>query len=242
MSKEITRQAELFQHLAAVEESIVKECVAVGRPRTAVNLVAVSKYMPESDIQILYDAGHRDFGENYVQELVRKAGTLPGDIRWHFIGALQSNKCKVLAKIPNLSAVETVDSASKAQKLNDNRTDNDSILGIFLQINTSGEDQKSGLAWDATEEVLEVARAVTKFPRLQLRGLMTIGSFSESHAEGVNSDFDRLSKLATTLQTELGVPIGLSMGMSSDFLEAIRQGSTNVRVGRTIFGNRPVKT
>ncbi|KAK9373442.1 uncharacterized protein V1513DRAFT_426612 [Lipomyces chichibuensis] len=206
-------------------------------------LVAVSKLKPASDIQALYaSAGHRHFGENYVQELVDKAVQLPSDIQWHFIGSLQSNKCATLASIPNLFAVETVDAVKKARKLNDARSEQWEKLNVFIQVNTSGEESKSGVA--PGKETVEVARyIVNDCPRLKLLGLMTIGSIARSHAAAVgeqNEDFTVLLDTKQLVESELGVDsLELSMGMSQDFEDAIKQGSTNVRIGSVIFGARP---
>ncbi|TFY74800.1 hypothetical protein EWM64_g9211, partial [Hericium alpestre] len=136
------RTAELVESLAEIRAR-VQAHAAPGKTPT---LVAVSKYKPAADILACYDAGQRDFGENYVQELVDKAAQLPADIRWHFIGTLQSNKCKILVSIPNIHAIQSVTSAKAASALDKalppTRTE---PLRIFLQVNTSGEEAKSGL-------------------------------------------------------------------------------------------------
>lgn len=227
--------------LVANYEGILKRvAAAASRP---VTLVAVSKLKPASDIAALYAHGVRHFGENYVNELVTKAAELPSDIKWHFIGSLQSNKCKELAKIPNLYAVETVDSVKKVRKLQEARAAHGGLpINVYLQINTSGEDNKSGLSVANVDETLEVARAVVAAESLVLAGLMTIGLIEQSKREDGNSDFARLVKLAGEVEAALGVSgLELSMGMSSDFEEAIAQGSTSVRVGSDIFGSRPPK-
>lgn len=203
-----------------------------------VQLIAVSKLKPSSDIQALYDQGVRHFGENYVQELIAKAEELPKDIHWHFIGGLQTNKCKELTKIPNLFAVQTVDSLKKAKKLNDTREGDK--LNVFLQINTSGEEQKSGIS-PQSEELKLILEYLKSAVNLNLLGLMTIGSFNQSHAEGDNADFTVLSQLKSQLDKEYGLDLKLSMGMSADYPQAIKQGSSYVRVGTAIFGSRPVK-
>ncbi|ANZ75354.1 BA75_02678T0 [Komagataella pastoris] len=208
-----------------------------GRP---VNLVCVSKLKPSSDIMALYDAGFRHFGENYVQELVSKAQELPKDIKWHFIGGLQTNKCKDLAtRIDNLYAVETIDSIKKANKLNSSRDESKPKINVFIQVNTSGEEQKSGIS--SYEDLLSLAKVIKNdCPNLILKGLMTIGSIKQSTAAGErNEDFDQLSSYNEKLESDLGTTLELSMGMSSDFEQAIKQGSTSVRVGSNIFGARP---
>ncbi|ODQ82806.1 hypothetical protein BABINDRAFT_159308 [Babjeviella inositovora NRRL Y-12698] len=192
----------------------------------------------------LYDHGVRHFGENYVQELLEKSAALPKDIQWHFIGSLQTNKCKDLAgKVHNLFALETLDSLKKAKKLEEFRSENEfPKISIFLQINTSGEENKSGFdPVNGYAEILEVAQYIQSCSKLQLRGLMTIGSVLQSKSGEENLDFRALVALSKKLEAALGLgeALELSMGMSSDFEEAIRQGATNVRVGSDIFGSRP---
>ncbi|KAG0146374.1 hypothetical protein CROQUDRAFT_77866 [Cronartium quercuum f. sp. fusiforme G11] len=243
-----SRRQELLRNLVNIRQQI--EEAAQGRQ---VRLVAVSKLKPASDIAALYDdGGQRHFGENYVAELAEKAKLLPQDINWHFIGALQTNKCKTLASIPNLFAVETVDSIKKADALNKARTylvQNSSSpirpLQIYLQINTSDEPTKAGLRVDETSLVHPDLLALAKFIKhecseLELTGLMTIGSIEQSiGSEEQNKDFEKLVKIRDALTAQLDTPLGLSMGMSSDFSLAIRLGSDNVRVGSKIFGQRP---
>lgn len=257
------RAAELKSQYANVSSQLSSELKSLNRPESSVCLLAVSKYKPESDIMALYNNGVRHFGENYVQELTRKAANLPKDIRWHFIGALQSNKCNALCRIPNLYSVETVDSVSKCDKLNSSRQKNGaSDLNVYIQVNTSNESQKSGIS--TVEEVYQVCQhVIEKCPSLYLKGLMTIGSFESSTGDSENKDFTKLSQFAEQISEKLhannigstrswGIDdggsngsgqnvLGLNMGMSSDFLDAVRQGSTTVRVGSTIFGSRPKK-
>jgi len=228
-------------------------------------LVAVSKYKPVEDILACYEYEQRDFGENYVNELVEKASQLPADARWHFIGTLQSNKCKTLAAIPNLYAIQTLDSAKKATSLQkglpQNRTE---PLNVSIQVNTSGEEAKSGLPplspsqenLHKTEVVALAIHILENCPLLRLRGLMTIGSIEQSHASDnePNRDFETLVNTAAMLESILndrvaeagrwGGPDGkleLSMGMSTDFESAIQAGAGAVRVGTGIFGARKTK-
>lgn len=233
MSKE-----QLVANYRAVCEQIKRACVDRPLPR----LVAVSKYKPKEDIQTLYDAGQRHFGENYVQELVEKAHELPKDICWHFIGSLQSNKCKVLAPIANLYAVETLDSESKANKLNSSRESVGALLNVFIQVNSSREEQKSGII--ELKDIIALAKHIeSNCKNLKLMGLMTIGSIesSKSTSADENQDFKTLVEFRDQVSQELGRDLELSMGMSSDYMEAIAQGSTNVRVGSSIFGARKLK-
>jgi pyridoxal phosphate enzyme (YggS family) len=190
-----------------------------------------------------------------VQELVEKSKILPRSIQWHMIGGLQSNKCKQLAEqIPNLWCVSSVDSEKKANELEKGRKallekdGADTVSGklrVKVQVNTSGEENKSGVEPDAT---LSLCRhIIEKCPHLQLHGLMTIGAIARSRettAENENEDFVKLRETRDRVVKELGWEEGaleLSMGMSADFEGAIRMGSDEVRVGSQIFGERPQK-
>ncbi|KEI41615.1 uncharacterized protein L969DRAFT_85420 [Mixia osmundae IAM 14324] len=222
---------------------------------TQPRLVVVSKLKPPSDILALHEkTSHLHFGENYVQELVDKASILPASIRWRFIGSLQSNKCKVLAAIPNLAAVETLDSVKKAdlfERALSGESD-DRKLAVYLQVNTSGEESKSGLPIladrNADGELAHLALHVLDHcPHLELQGLMTIGAYDNSNAppgSPENADFRSLRECRDALKEKLGdrLPsLELSMGMSSDFADAIRSGSDNIRVGSKLMGSRPSK-
>ncbi|KAI8892958.1 hypothetical protein BC833DRAFT_532328 [Globomyces pollinis-pini] len=224
-------------------------------------LVAVSKTKPVEDILAAYQIGQRHFGEN-IQELVEKAEKLPKDINWHFIGnysttikllgAIQSNKLKFLASIPNLYVIETLDSFKKAQMLNKLCAERASPLKVFIQVNTSGEEcktikpliciAKSGVTAD--ESLVLAQQIISECPNIKLDGLMTIGSFESSHIESEpNPDFEKLKVCRQRIQQQYGLEgLELSMGMSDDFIKAIHQGSTNVRVGSSIFGKRNYNT
>ncbi|KAN0106707.1 hypothetical protein V8E51_009583 [Hyaloscypha variabilis] len=250
-----SRAKALSAALQSVSERVGK--VAGGRN---VRIVAVSKLKPAADILALYNETKQlHFGENYAQELMEKAAVLPREIRWHFIGGLQSNKCKPLTStIPNLFLVSSVDSQKKATQLDKGRAElhssqpSDSTLtlgplNIHIQINTSGEESKSGVT--PGSEATDLARHVlTSCPHLNLLGLMTIGAIARSKAvkEGEeNEDFISLREERDRLEKELrelkGRKLELSMGMSDDFEGAIEMGSDEVRVGSTIFGARPPK-
>ena len=241
------RKTQLIAQYESVREVVNAEAknVHVNENASKILLLVVSKLKPASDIQILYDHGVREFGENYVQELIEKAKLLPDDIKWHFIGGLQTNKCKDLAKVPNLYSVETIDSLKKAKKLNESRAkfqpDCNPIL-CNVQINTSHEDQKSGLNNEA--EIFEVIDFFLseECKYIKLNGLMTIGSWNVSHEDSKeNRDFATLVEWKKKIDAKFGTSLKLSMGMSADFREAIRQGTAEVRIGTDIFGARPPK-
>ncbi|SCU93464.1 LAFA_0F16534g1_1 [Lachancea sp. 'fantastica'] len=238
------RPQQLISSYEAVKGEVLQYANQVGNGN--VSLLPVSKLKPASDVQILYDHSVRSFGENYVQELVQKASILPKDIKWHFIGGLQTNKCKDLAKIPNLFAVETIDSLKKAQKLNEARAKfnpDANKIQCYVQINTSGEAQKSGLL--AEEEILETVKFIlsNEAANVELGGLMTIGSWEVSHAASEqNHDFAVLAQWKKQLDAKFGLDLKLSMGMSADYKQAINQGTSQVRIGTDIFGSRPTKS
>ncbi|KAL5612929.1 hypothetical protein BROUX41_003994 [Berkeleyomyces rouxiae] len=251
MKIQAQRAAELNAQLQSVQQAIT--AVAKNRP---IRLVAVSKLKPANDILALHEdpTGHEHFGENYAQELTQKAEMLPISIKWHFIGGLQSGHCKGLAKIPNLWVVSSVDTLKKAQLLSKHRAEAiastesavNAPLNIHVQINTSGEENKSGCAPGA--ETVALCRAVRELPALRLLGLMTIGAIARSRAttlETQNEDFSVLAEQKDLVEKELQLQgddaLELSMGMSEDFEGAISMGSGEVRVGSTIFGTRPAK-
>lgn len=244
-----SRAQALISQLGSVKERLA--AVANGRN---VRLVAVSKLKPANDILALHQAptSQSHFGENYAQELTQKAALLPSSIQWHFIGGLQSGHCKPLAKIPNLFCVSSVDTSKKAQLLNNGRTTllasqpDAHKLSIHVQVNTSGEEAKSGCA-PGDETVALCREIIEKCPNLQLIGLMTIGAIARSKAttaENENEDFVTLTQQRDLVAKELGLDqdsLELSMGMSEDFEGAVRLGSGEVRVGSTIFGQRPAR-
>lgn len=219
-----------------------------------VRLIAVSKLKPATDILALHQppTSHLHFGENYAQELLEKAKILPQSIRWHMIGGLQSNKCKHLAEqIPNLWCVSSVDSNKKADQLEKGRKiiieGNPDVekLRVMVQVNTSGEENKSGVE---PKDTLALCRhIIDACPHLQLTGLMTIGAIARSKAttpENENEDFMALKETRDGVAKDLGwkeEDLELSMGMSADFEGAIKMGSCEVRVGSDIFGERPAK-
>ncbi|XP_059396323.1 pyridoxal phosphate homeostasis protein-like isoform X2 [Carassius carassius] len=195
-----------------------------------------------------YKHGQRNFGENYVNELVEKAShplvesSCP-EIKWHFIGHLQKNNVNKLLGVPNLYMVETIDSLKLAEKVNSSwqkmRAANTQQLKIMVQINTSGEGSKHGLP--PAETVNVVKHIVSECSALDFAGLMTIGRYGYDLNDGPNPDFQMLLKHREEVCESLKIPVEqveLSMGMSTDFEHAIEVGSTNIRVGSTIFGTR----
>jgi len=216
--------------LAAYQQ--LKETTA----KSNVTLVAVSKLKPASDIQEMYDLGHRDFGENYVQELVDKAAQLPQDIRWHFIGHLQSNKVKYLA--PFVHLIHGIDSEKLLAEVNKQAAKQSRTIACLLQVHIAQEETKFG--FDATE--LNAIAAKIKdnvFPNVSVEGLMGMASFSDD-VEKVGAEFDFLKQQFDEMKVMLSSPSfqTLSMGMSGDYELAIKKGSNMIRVGSLLFGRR----
>ena len=231
--------------LTNVRARIESAARAAGRDPSEVGLIAVSKFQPVSAIREAYEAGQRDFGENYVQELGEKAEQLRelAEIRWHLIGHLQRNKAKKVA--PLISAIHSVDSVELAAELGKRvaaaEAERRALLGddrvrldVLVEVSIAGEAQKSGAALD---EVATIMDAIEREPSLRLRGLMCVPPLSE-HAEDARPHFEALVRLRETLGGPARLP-ELSMGMTADLEIAISAGATWVRIGTAIFGQRP---
>jgi pyridoxal phosphate enzyme (YggS family) len=195
-------------------------------------LVAVSKTKPVEDIQALYDLGQRDFGENYVQELTDKEAVLPKDIRWHFIGHLQSNKVKYIASFVYL--IHGVDSIGLLKEINKQAVKNDRIIDCLLQVHIAKEETKFGLN---EKELHELKNELHELKNVSVKGLMGMASNSNDTTI-VRKEFSSLHELLTQLSIENFQSSILSMGMSGDYKIALEEGSTMVRVGSLLFGER----
>lgn len=223
----------LLDRYTSVKVKLQQAIEAAHREPKDVQLLAVSKTFAAADIATLYAQGQQCFGENYVQELAEKTTTLADlDIEWHFIGALQSNKTRIVAEKSHW--VHTIDRLKIAQRLNDQRPEAMPILNVCLEVNVSGEPQKHGIA---PEDVLALAQAVQALPKIQLRGLMCIPSATNDETI-LRAQFATMQKLLDQLQQASLVVDTLSMGMSADMPLAVACGSTMVRVGSAIFGER----
>jgi PLP dependent protein len=207
-----------------------------------ITLVAVSKTKPVSDIQELYDLGHRDFGENYVQELVEKETQLPKDIRWHFIGHLQSNKVKFIASFVHL--IHGVDSFKLLKEINKQAEKNNRVIQCLLQVHIAQEETKFGFDENELDEIANATGLATELKNIQVTGLMGMASFS-SDTSKVRGEFKALKNLfdkySLLLNPENGLST-LSMGMSGDYRIASEEGSTMVRIGSLLFGERNYTT
>jgi pyridoxal phosphate enzyme (YggS family) len=222
----VSRADEIRGNLESVEARIRSACERSGRRRDEVTLVAVTKTFPAGDVDHAVRAGVADVGENRVQEAREKQTLVASPVRWHLIGHLQSNKARDAARL--FDVVQSVDSASLAEKLARAADAAEKRLTVYLQVNVGGEEQKSGAA---PADAAAIARAIRALPSLDLAGLMTIPPIGE--AEAMRPYFRRLR----SMRDDLGAP-GLSMGMTDDFEIAIEEGATVVRVGRAIFGAR----
>jgi len=231
------RREELAGRLARLREELAEAVERAGRKPGDVSLVAVSKYHPASDVRDLSLAGQVDFGENYVQEALAKQDELADlKLRWHFIGGLQSNKAKYVAG--KFGLVHSVDSSKLAQALHKKATSLGLVQDILLQVNIAGEEQKSGITEEKLPRLAEEALAAKG---LRLVGLMTMPPFFDE-PERARPVFARLRELRDGLEERLGVSLPhLSMGMTGDFVPAVEEGATLVRIGTRIFGSRPPK-
>jgi PLP dependent protein len=207
---------------------------------SGVQLLAVSKTKSVEEIQALYDLGQRDFGENYVQELLEKQAQLPTDIRWHFIGHLQTNKVKFL--VPFIYMIQSVDSLKLLLEIDKHASKNQRIVRCLLQIFIAREDSKFGL--DETELDLLLLtvnrnRQEGRFSHSQISGCMGMASLTENKTQ-IREEFVRLRTIFEKIKISFpSDPVDtLSMGMSADYPIAIEEGSTMVRLGTLIFGNR----
>lgn len=229
--------AAINDNLQAVAARIREAARASGRDPSSVRLLAVTKTAPPDAIRDAFGAGQRSFGENYVQEALDKQSALEaagflGRIEWHLIGPLQSNKTRAAAGC--FDWVHTIDREKVARRLSEARPPEAAPLNVLIQVNVSGEATKSGVA---PSEVAQLAQTTSSLPRLRLRGLMAIPEPTEDESlqlerfRTVRELFDRLNGQGLQLDT-------LSMGMSQDLEAAVAEGSTMVRIGTAIFGER----
>ena len=198
---------------------------------STVQLVAVSKFKPAEAILEAYQAGQRDFGENRPQELAAKAPALPADIRWHFIGHLQTNKVKQV--VPYATLIHSVDSERLLAEIDKTARALGKRVDILLEIHIANETTKQGFT---PEEAEAVAARIGDFPGVRLRGVMGMATFTDDHEE-VRREFRRLKALSERLAS---IPDcdQVSMGMSEDWRIAVEEGTTLVRIGTFIFGKR----
>ncbi|WP_261816011.1 YggS family pyridoxal phosphate-dependent enzyme [Vibrio gallicus] len=224
-------------NLERIQDEIRDYELKFGRPPQSVQLLAVSKTKPNQAILDALGAGHRQFGENYVQEGVEKIQYFQEhhsqfEIEWHFIGPIQSNKTRPIAE--NFDWVHSIERTKIAKRLSQQRGTDLPPLQVLIQVNTSAEESKSGVD---EQQVLELAQAITELPNLTLRGLMSIPAAVADHQQQLEA-FKQLSAMFEQLQCLYPQVDTLSMGMSGDMPAAIEAGSTMVRIGTAIFGSR----
>ena len=196
--------------------------------------VAVSKTKPVDDIEKIYNLGHKEFGENKVQELLEKYDKLPKDIKWHMIGHLQTNKIKKL--IPIISLIHSVDSLKLLKKINNEAIKINKVISCLLQINISNENNKYGFSIDQIREIFN-NETLKDFKFIRIKGLMGMASFTENKNQ-IRIEFNNLKKIFDELKIKYPELKIISMGMSGDYKIAIEEGSNMIRIGSKIFGKR----
>ncbi|PWG04376.1 YggS family pyridoxal phosphate-dependent enzyme [Polaribacter aquimarinus] len=215
--------------LIAENLSIIKQSIPEN-----VTLVAVSKTKPISDLQKAYDVGQRVFGENKIQEMVEKYNALPKDIKWHMIGHLQSNKVKYMAHFVDL--IHGVDTFKTLQEINKQAKKHNRIIHCLLQAKIAKEETKFGLSFNEIETILASSETLA-LKNIKIVGFMGMATFTDNQ-EQLQEEFSSLKSLFDKLKATYSSLKILSMGMSGDYILAISEGSTMIRVGSSIFGNR----
>ena len=232
------------KNLKEVRENIEKACERAGRDISEVTLIAVSKTKPVDLIMEAYDAGIRDFGENKVQELTRKMEEMPSDINWHMIGHLQKNKVKYIAG--KVKLIHSVDSFELAEEISRQCVKKDVSQDILVEINIGDEDSKFGVSYDRVTELVD---KIIGLPKISLRGLMCIAP-NVDNSEKNRELFKKMIKKAVDINSNKMYYVNrentrpgrfldvLSFGMTNDYVVAVEEGATMVRVGTGIFGER----
>ena len=223
------------ENLKYIEDEIKKVCEKENIDKNACTLIAVSKTKPIELIKEAYDYGIRDFGENKVQEILEKYEQLPKDIRWHMIGHLQTNKVKMI--LDKVEYIHSIDSLKLASVIDKEAKKKGIVVKGFLELNIVGEETKFGFS---AEELNSIVEELAVFGNLRIIGLMIVAPFVDI-AEKNREIFKKMKKIAVDINAKKihNVEISeLSMGMSGDYLVAIEEGSTFVRVGSSIFGER----
>ncbi len=226
----------IARNIVQVKERIAAAAVRSGRNPDDITLIAVTKTVPPERIKVALECGISHIGENRVQEAREKFGALAdADVSWHMIGHLQRNKAKYVVRMFDM--IHSIDSLELAEAVQEQCEKVNRRMAVLLEVNTSGESSKFGCA---PEEALPLANEIYKLSRLDLKGFMTIGKFTENQAE-VRACFQKLREIWARARTAF--PRGaqlteLSMGMSGDFEMAIEEGATMVRIGSAIFGPR----
>ena len=223
------------ENISKVRENIVKACEKAGRNPEEVTLIAVSKTKPVSAIEEALLSGTLDYGENKVQELCDKYDVLPKNIRWHMIGHLQRNKVKY--SVGKTYLVHSVDSLRLAEQIEKEFAKHNQVCDILVEVNIAQEESKFGINAKETEELI---RKIAKFEHVRIKGLMTIAPYTED-PESNRDYFREIKKLSVDIRDKnidnVSMDV-LSMGMTGDYMVAVEEGATMVRVGTGIFGER----
>jgi len=214
-----------------ISENLIK--VKETLPKN-VSLVAVSKTKPIKDIQEAYDVGHRIFGENRIQEMVEKYEVLPKDIQWHMIGHLQRNKVKYMAHFVDL--IHGVDSFKTLKEIDKQAKKHNRVINCLLQARIAKEETKFGLPFSDIEKIL-ASKELQELTNIKITGLMAMASFTDNKTQ-IKNEFNGLSSFYNQMQSQYPALKTLSIGMSGDYQLAIESGSTMVRIGSIIFGER----
>lgn len=225
----------LCENLKKVEDNVDAACREAGRSRDEVTLIAVSKTKPVEMLSTIYNQGIRDFGENKVQEMCDKMEQLPSDIRWHMIGHLQTNKVKYI--VGHTTLIHSVDSLHLAKEIEKQAEKKDVTVDILVEVNIAEEESKFGIH---KEETYELVRQIAALPHVHICGLMTIAPYVEN-PEDNRMYFRGIRQLSVDIAEQnidnVDMDV-LSMGMTGDYMVAIEEGATMVRVGTGIFGER----
>lgn len=225
----------ILENLKQVEENIKNACEKAGRDRSKVTLIAVSKTKPVSMLEEAYNSGIREFGENKVQEICEKRDQLPADIHWHMIGHLQRNKVKYIVK--DVTLIHSVDTYRLAEEINIQAKKAGRIVPVLIEINIAGETSKFGVA---PSEALQLVQEISHLENVRIQGLMTVAPYVEDPEEN-RSCFRKIRDLSVDIAAQnidnVSMDV-LSMGMTGDYMVAIEEGATMVRVGTGIFGAR----
>lgn len=222
-------------NLKEVEQNILTACNKCGRSRDEITLIAVSKTKPVSMLEEAYSAGIRNFGENKVQEMCEKYEVMEKDIRWHMIGHLQTNKVKYL--IGKTALIHSVDSYKLACEIEKQAAKHNCIMDILIEVNIAEEETKFGLS---EEDVIDLVKQIAQLPHVRIQGLMTVAPYVVDSEEN-RPFFRKIKQLSVDINNQnidnVSMNI-LSMGMTGDYMVAIEEGATMVRVGTGIFGER----
>ncbi|MBP7058821.1 MAG: YggS family pyridoxal phosphate-dependent enzyme [Lachnospiraceae bacterium] len=225
----------ITENIKKIHENIEASCIKANRDPSEVELIAISKTKPISDIKLAYEAGERSFGENKVQDFCTKYPDLPEDIKWHLVGHLQRNKVKKI--IGHVALIHSVDNYRLAEEINIQSKKAEIVTPILIEVNIAGEESKSGISINEAEEII---REIAPLDGIQIKGLMTVAP-NLPNSEDTRPYFNKMHQLFIDIKNENIDNVlmdTLSMGMTNDYKIAIEEGSTMIRVGTAIFGSR----